>query len=655
MGRVASAVSLVVVAFLAGITACSDPPSGLKHTVGDSLPATDSLRGLVLSAPVPSSMAAAGRVGASALGSPGSPDVIYISLAPGSVPTGLHATIRDLVSGESVMTGVVDGGFDPVAISASVGDSVVVEIKRTGSTGPIRVVQLVTATRPPVVVRTVPPPKKVDVPLNAVIAVVFSAPIDSATLSTGSVQLWGGSTPVAGTVRLNDTSGFRAEFHPDTPLARETVYDLVVTQAIHDLNGRALGSSVDVQFATGVNEEPLAFTALSVADGHTCGVTTNGAAYCWGINSEGQLGTTTSSDCGIRCSMIPAPVDGGLTFQSLSAGVFHTCGVTTNGAAYCWGSTTYGALGADTTALNTCYASTSGVGCPYPVPVAGGLTFRWISAGRDHTCGVTTQGAAYCWGRGSDGELGADSATLAVSCRTVYGCSTPVPVAGGLTFTSVSAGNALTCGVTTTGAAYCWGTNDAGQLGIGTAAGPDQCNASPGGPGYSCSRIPVAVVGGLAFTAVTALDASACGLTTAGFVYCWGYNAGLLGTGVPLDSFASAPVRTGGDFPFTSIAAGLQYACGVPTTGAAVCWGIGDNGVFGDGTTIHISLTPLEVAGGHAFQALSAANGRLGHSCGLTTDGVAYCWGSNVVGELGNGSTNSSLVPVEVVGQQDNR
>src|SRR5207245_2678380 len=161
-------------------------------------------------------------------------------------------------------------------------------------------------------------------------------------------QLWDGTTPVAGTVRLTDAGGFRAEFHPDILLARETAYDLIVTPAIHDLNGGALASPVDVQFTTGVNAEALAFTAMSVADAHTCAVTTNGAAYCWGINSEGQLGTATNAECGIRCSTIPLPVDGGLTFQSVSAGIYHTCGVTTNGAAYCWGSTSYGQLGADT-------------------------------------------------------------------------------------------------------------------------------------------------------------------------------------------------------------------------------------------------------------------------------------------------------------------
>jgi len=651
MRRVAAATSGLITALLAGITACTEI-TGAHKIPSDSMLTYDSIAGLNLSAPVPALLAAARRSHAAPRAPTNVSNLVYISLAPGSVPTGQRATIRDLATGGSVTTGVLDGGFDPVSIQASVGDSVVVEIERTGADGPMRTVQLVTASRPPVMVRTQPPHKKVDVPLNSIIVVVFSVPIDSATLSEG-VQLWNDTARVSGMVRLNDSAGFRVEFHPDSLLAIQTAYDLIITQSIHDLNGESPASSMDVQFSTGVNVEPLAFTAMTVADGHTCALTASGAAYCWGINTEGQLGTATGLECGERCSTIPAPVDGGLSFQTLSAGTYHTCGLTASGTAYCWGS--YGRLGADSATRNACSSTAYAGGCPYPVPVAGGLTFKSISAGHDHTCGVTTAGAAYCWGSAIGGELGVDSATVATKCQTVWGCSKPVPVSGGITFTSVSAGNGLSCGVTAWGAAWCWGTNRSGELGIGTAAGPDHCGAFPGDSLSSCSLVPVAVASGLTFSTVTALTASACGLTTAGIAYCWGINHGLLGSAVPPDTFASRPVRVGGELTFTSIAGGLQYVCAVTGTAVAVCWGDGDNGVLGDGTTSLLSTTPGEVAGGHTFQALSTANGRLDHTCGLTTDGVAYCWGSNVLGELGNGSTNSSVVPVPVVGQQDFR
>jgi alpha-tubulin suppressor-like RCC1 family protein len=629
------------VLLLACAAACSDG-SGPMDARLDSLP------GLIVSQPL-SGVAAAPGARTPAFGPGGA--LVYVSLVPGSAPTGLEATIRDQASGRLVTADVVDGGFDPVAIPADVGDTLVLTITRTGSSAPLRVVEPVKARRPPEVVRASPPPGGRDVPLNANVVIVFSTPIDTATLNTGTFQLWRDTTPVAGTVRLGDAVGVRVEFHPDTLLASETVYDLLVTQALHDVNGGALSSPLDVPFATGTKEQALALASLSVAGGYSCGVAASGVAWCWGINGEGELGTTTGSECGDACSTIPVAVAGGLAFQSVSAGLYHACGVTTSGAAYCWGSDSYGALGTDTTTLRSCYATPYHNGCPFPVPVVGGHQFRSISAGRWHTCGITTDGAAYCWGRNMAGELGADSATLAANCRSAAGCGTPVPVSGGLVFTAVSAGNALSCGVTAVGAAYCWGIDDVGQLGVGSGAGLPQCVAYPGATLYPCSPAPVAVTGGLTFTMVAATDSSACGLTSTGQVRCWGYNDGLLGTAVPLNTFATAPVRTGGDLTFTTLAVGLQYACGTTATGPSFCWGLGDNGVFGSGTLTHISTMPLQVAGGHTFQFLRAASGWGDHTCGLTTDGTAYCWGANVEGELGEGSTNPSTVPVRVAGQ----
>jgi alpha-tubulin suppressor-like RCC1 family protein len=91
--------------------------------------------------------------------------------------------------------------------------------------------------------------------------------------------------------------------------------------------------------------------------------------------------------------------------------------------------------------------------------VSGGLTFSGVSAGVRSACGVTTAGAAYCWGHNSSGQLGNGTTTNSLA---------PVAVSGGLTFAAVSAGDDATCGVTTAGAAYCWGDNSFGQLGNGT-------------------------------------------------------------------------------------------------------------------------------------------------------------------------------------------
>jgi alpha-tubulin suppressor-like RCC1 family protein len=248
-------------------------------------------------------------------------------------------------------------------------------------------------------------------------------------------------------------------------------------------NGTTTNSTAPVAVAGG-----LRFAALTAGqDFHTCGVTPAGAAYCWGLNIAGQLGngTVTAVD-----NPMPVAVSGGLTFAAVSAGgENHTCGVTSAGAAYCWGANDWGQLGVGT----TIFGSTA------PVAVAGGLTFAAVSAGFNHTCGLTPAGAVYCWGFNYDGELG--NGTTANS-------TAPVAVAGGLTFAAVSAGYRHTCGLTPAGVAYCWGSNSNGQLGVSNT---------------TFSATPIAVAGGRTFAAVSA-GWGTCGLTPAGAVYCWGYN-----------------------------------------------------------------------------------------------------------------------------------
>jgi alpha-tubulin suppressor-like RCC1 family protein len=167
------------------------------------------------------------------------------------------------------------------------------------------------------------------------------------------------------------------------------------------------------------------------------------------VNWGGTLGDGTSS--GDR--NIPVLVAGGLGFASVRAGSQHTCGLTTGGAAYCWGRNLFGELGDGTPTSPENPANQN-----IPVLVSGGLSFASVSAGGFHSCGVTPGGDAYCWGGNRAGELGDGTFTD----RNI-----PVLVSGGLSFASVSVGEP-TCGVTPGGEAYCWGPNGAGSLGDGT-------------------------------------------------------------------------------------------------------------------------------------------------------------------------------------------
>jgi alpha-tubulin suppressor-like RCC1 family protein len=197
----------------------------------------------------------------------------------------------------------------------------------------------------------------------------------------------------------------------------------------------------------------LGFTSVNAGGRHSCALAPNGTAYCWGLNHQGQVGDDTKTT-----RFIPTAVSGGHTFQSLAINNDpnweSTCGVTRENEAYCWGLNNYGQLGSGTT----------GGDATVPMRVFGGLAFAVVSAGRDHSCGVTTTGEAYCWGRNEHGQLGNGLA------GGDQGRNTPTLVTGDHAFRYVAAGQSFSCGITLDDEIYCWGRNHYGQLGIGSTA-----------------------------------------------------------------------------------------------------------------------------------------------------------------------------------------
>jgi len=381
------------------------------------------------------------------------------------------------------------------------------------------------------------------------------------------------------------------------------------------------------------NPTTLTFSTVAAGFATSCALTTDSAAYCWGYDINGTLGTGPSTGAS---KSNPVKVLGGLAFSDLSVGYGHSCGVVRGGAAYCWGVNDDGALGDGTTEFR--YT---------PTAVTGSLVFTSISTGYGHSCGITTDQAAYCWGHAS--SLGSGSWDLQDPHPN------PVVVTGGLHFAMVSVGIGDACGVTTDSVAYCWGDGTYGQLGDGVSIPRD---------GGHASASPVPVVGGLKFATVSAAD-FACGITTAGAAYCWGPNIyGELGNGsggpeaCTTYPCSTTPLAVLGGLTFATVSVGGEwrdtYACGVATSGAAYCWGGNDYGQLGDGTTT-VRSSPVAVLGGHKFVMVSAAmdgSGIYSHTCGITTQGETYCWGSNNKGQLGDGTTNNSSVPVKVVVQQ---
>jgi alpha-tubulin suppressor-like RCC1 family protein len=367
----------------------------------------------------------------------------------------------------------------------------------------------------------------------------------------------------------------------------------------------------------------LSFRQVSAGDIHSCGVTTNNRAYCWGWNVFGQVGNgSTNFD-----QQTPALVKGGLQFRQVSPGAYHTCGITIDYLAYCWGN-----------------------GHLTPVAVPGAHLFRQVSAGPEHTCAVTTDDRAFCWGLNVFGQFG-DGTNQPQDNAT----SMPVAVAGTLQFRHVSVGTYHSCGVTTANRAYCWGGDQWGQIGDGSSTG----NCLYSGHYLPCRKMPTLVAGGYRFRQIDAGGGGGpgeggeggddggrtCAVATDDRAFCWGDGRhGQNGNGT--QSIISSPQLVSGGLHFRNVSAGIYHTCGTTMDDLGYCWGWNEFGQLGDGTVTK-RLRPRAVVGGHLFRQVSAGGA---HTCGTTLSSVAYCWGSNSAGELGDGTNNTRLKPRAVVG-----
>ncbi len=337
-------------------------------------------------------------------------------------------------------------------------------------------------------------------------------------------------------------------------------------------NGSTANSTAPVQ-AVGI---PSAAVSVTTGYNSTCALTDAGNVWCWGDNASGQLGNGTFTESRVPIEVLDsagsAPLSGVI---AIAAGQYHTCAVSSAGAALCWGDNAKGELGNGNEVASNLPVQVSGL--------ASGVAA--VSAGSNFTCAVTTTGNSSCWGEGVSGQLGNGDVTGSSIPTTVLDSTGNAPLGG---VVAISAGFENACALTSSGTVLCWGANNSGQLGNGTTS--------------ALSNVPVEVVdltGQSAMRDVVAISSGLdynCATTGSGSAQCWGTNEnGQLGNGNTTNS--ATPVTVSGlSSGVIAISAGYRHTCAVTNSGSATCWGFNLNGQLASGNTT-TSYTPAPVLG----------------------------------------------------------
>ncbi|MDB4883321.1 MAG: bnr repeat-containing protein [Gemmatimonadetes bacterium] len=366
---------------------------------------------------------------------------------------------------------------------------------------------------------------------------------------------------------------------------------------------------------------------VAVGGAHSCGVRIDGRLYCWGSNASGQLGVVEArGQCsrGPRtCEASPRAVATADRFTQVSAGERHSCAVTVGGELRCWGENIQYQTGVEAETY-----------VPTPTAVLAGMRVLQVAAGYTHSCAVRVDGVVYCWGEGRLGALGVGDTLSSVI---------PRPIRSDQRFSQVSAGRWRSCAIAVDGALWCWGS---------------EWERSVGNTDYFHERlVPHRIEGAPPLRSVSVAGSSICGVTADDALYCWESNSfGQLGIGS--EEGTTTPTRAATREPMQTVSAGIIQSCGLARDGRALCWGndtFGQLGIPRPGEhcgALECRRSPAYVFGEQRFVAVATGAGT--HSCGVTTSSAMLCWGLGTEGQLGDGwSRERQSLPVAVLAPSD--
>ena len=322
----------------------------------------------------------------------------------------------------------------------------------------------------------------------------------------------------------------------------------------------------------GVENKERFMSANQISGGwsRSCAIASDDKAYCWGYNSEGNLGNNSTANSRVPVAVNTSGVLAGKTIKQISS----SCAIASDDKAYCWGLGSAGRLGNNSTADSSIPVAVDTSG------VLAGKTIKQISTGGTHNCAIASDDKAYCWGYNSEGNLGNNSTA---NSRVPVAVNTSGVLAG-KTIKQISAGSSYTCAIASDDKAYCWGSG--GVLGNNSSVS---------------SKVPVAVntsgvLAGKTIKQISAGSSHTCAIASDDKAYCWGSNDfGRLGNNSTANSRVPVAVNTSGVLAgktIKQISAGGTHTCAIASDDKAYCWGVG---LALGNNSINNSLVPTHV------------------------------------------------------------
>lgn len=351
-----------------------------------------------------------------------------------------------------------------------------------------------------------------------------------------------------------------------------------------------------------------------------CALHSSNQVYCWGYGIDGEIGNGRNLSESTPQSVL-LPEDVSIT--QLVAANETICGIDTNGYAYCWGSGEDGQIG-----NGTMQSSNIPQKVAPPDGSAVPLSFTQLVAASETFCGLDKNSLIYCWGYGLNGQIG----NMAKN-----NVALPTPVGGNIKFNMLlGAGNDTFCAQSTSNYVYCWGKNTHGVAGIGST----QTEVTVP------TQIAMAQGKYVKLNALTATNGNFCGFDS-NYIYCWGLgSSGQIGNGLTNDQTGPAQIA----YAYVPLSLptqiiGNEYSLCTLINSRAYCWGYGIDGEMGNNTTAQKNPYAKVVTmptNGDLFKSVSATSNSF---CALSTNGLIYCWGSGWYGQMGNNNDSNNLTP----------